>query len=185
MKSEQKQDRKPKLSMISAFRYFLKGNMLFAFNGIIIVAIDSVACIFPSLFQQVYTDSIITHKNPEWFTPLIALYILLFVVELLVWIIFSVLRRKSQARINITTSANYLWTVLRLPMTLLTRFTPGELVARYTTIPMSTRQLDYALPAVSILTLPILCCYIVMLFNWKLGLLEIFSILERHDDGNR
>jgi ABC-type bacteriocin/lantibiotic exporter with double-glycine peptidase domain len=177
MKSEQKQDRKPKLSMISAFRYFLKGNMLFAFNGIIIVAIDSVACIFPSLFQQVYTDSIITHKNPEWFTPLIALYILLFVVELLVWIIFSVLRRKSQARINITTSANYLWTVLRLPMTLLTRFTPGELVARYTTIPNSTRQLDYALPAVSILTLPILCCYIVMLFNWKLGLLEIFSIL--------
>ena len=177
MKSEQKQDRKPKLSMISAFRYFLKGNMLFAFNGIIIVAIDSVACIFPSLFQQVYTDSIITHKNPEWFTPLIALYILLFVVELLVWIIFSVLRRKSQARINITTSANYLWTVLRLPMTLLTRFTPGELVARYTTIPNSIRQLDYALPAVSILTLPILCCYIVMLFNWKLGLLEIFSIL--------
>ena len=163
--------------MISAFRYFLKGNMLFAFNGVIIVAIDSIACIFPSLFQQVYTDSIITHKNPEWFTPLIALYILLFVVELLVWIIFSVLRRKSQARINITTSANYLWTVLRLPMTLLTRFTPGELVARYTTIPMSTRQLDYALPAVSILTLPILCCYIVMLFNWKLGLLEIFSIL--------
>ena len=177
MNTGQQQHRSPRLSIISAFRYFLKGNMLFAFNGVIIVAIDSIACIFPSLFQQVYTDSIITHKNPEWFTPLIALYILLFVVELLFWIIFSVLRRKSQARINITTSANYLWTVLRLPMTLLTRFTPGELVARYTTIPMSTRQLDYALPAVSILTLPILCCYIVMLFNWKLGLLEIFSIL--------
>ena len=177
MNTGQQQHRSPRLSIISAFRYFLKGNMLFAFNGVIIVAIDSLACIFPSLFQQVYTDSIITHKNPEWFTPLIALYILLFVVELLVWIIFSVLRRKSQARINITTSANYLWTVLRLPMTLLTRFTPGELVARYTTIPMSTRQLDYALPAVSILTLPILSCYIVMLFNWKLGLLEIFSIL--------
>ncbi len=177
MNTGQQQHRSPRLSIISAFRYFLKGNMLFAFNGVIIVAIDSIACIFPSLFQQVYTDSIITHKNPEWFTPLIALYILLFVVELLFWIIFSVLRRKSQARINITTSANYLWTVLRLPMTLLTRFTPGELVARYTTIPKSTRQLDYALPAVSILTLPILCCYIVMLFNWKLGLLEIFSIL--------
>jgi ABC-type bacteriocin/lantibiotic exporter with double-glycine peptidase domain len=177
MNTGQQQHRSPRLSIISAFRYFLKGNMLFAFNGVIIVAIDSIACIFPSLFQQVYTDSIITHKNPEWFTPLITLYILLFVVELLVWIIFSVLRRKSQARINITTSANYLWTVLRLPMTLLTRFTPGELVARYTTIPNSTRQLDYALPAVSILTLPILCCYIVMLFNWKLGLLEIFSIL--------
>ena len=177
MMAEKTRNRKAALSMVSALRYFLKGNMLFAFNGVILVAIDSITCIFPSLFQQVYTDSIITHKNPEWFTPLIALYILLFVLELAVWIGFSILRRKSQARVNITTSSNFLWTVFRLPMTLLTRFTPGELVARYTTIPKSTRQLDYALPAVSIVTLPILCCYIVMLINWKLGLLEVFSIL--------
>ena len=170
-------DRKSGLSMVSAFRYFLKGNILFAFNGIVIIAIDSVACIFPPLFQQIYTDNIITQKNPEWFTPLIVLYILLFVLELLIWIGFSIVRRKSQARINITTSTDYLWTVLRLPMTLLTRFSPGELAARYTTISKTSRQMDYVLPAISILILPILCCYIVMLFNWKLGLLEIFSIL--------
>ena len=163
--------------MVSAFHYFLKGNMLFAFNGIVIVAIDSVACIFPPLFQKVYTDNIITQKNPEWFTPLIVLYILLFVIELLVWIGFSIVRRKSQARINITTSSNFLWTVLRLPMTRLTQFSPGELAARYTTISKTTRQMDYVLPALSILILPVLCCYIVMQFNWKLGLLEIFSIL--------
>ena len=163
--------------MMSAFRYFLKGNMLFAFNGLVVLAIDSVACIFPSLFQKVYTDNVITQKNPEWFTPLIVLYILLFVVELLVWIGFSVLRRKSQARINITTSSNFLWTVFRLPMTRLTQFSPGELAARYTTISKTSRLMDYTLPALSILILPILCCYIVMLFNWKLGLLEIFSIL--------
>ena len=163
--------------MVSAFRYFLKGNMLFAFNGLVVLAIDSVACIFPSLFQKVYTDNVITQKNPEWFTPLIVLYILLFVVELLVWIGFSVLRRKSQARINITTSSNFLWTVFRLPMTRLTQFSPGELAARYTTISKTSRLMDYTLPALSILILPVLCCYIVMLFNWKLGLLEIFSIL--------
>ena len=177
MSKEQAQGKKTKLSIISAFSYFLKGNLLFAFNGIIAVAIDSIACIFPSLFQQVYTDNIITQKNPEWFTPLIVLYILLFVLELLIWIGLSIVRRKSQARINITTSSKFLWTVFRLPMTRLSQFTPGELVARYTTISKTTRQMDYALPAVSILILPILCCYIVMLFNWKLGLLEIFSIL--------
>ena len=163
--------------MIAAFRYFLKGNMLFAFNGLVVLAIDSVACIFPSLFQKVYTDNIITQKNPEWFTPLIVLYILLFAIELLVWIGFSILRRKSQARINITMSSNFLWTVLRLPMTRLTQFSPGELAARYTTISKTSRLMDYTLPALSILILPVLCCYIVMLFNWKLGLLEIFSIL--------
>jgi ABC-type bacteriocin/lantibiotic exporter with double-glycine peptidase domain len=171
------QDKKFGLSMQSALRYFLKGNILFALNGTVLIAIDSIACIFPSLFQQVYTDQIITHKNPEWFTPLISIYILLFVLELLIWIVFSVLRRQSQAKINITTSANFLWTVLKLPMTWLTQFTPGELVARYSSISKTTRLLDYALPAVSITILPIVSSYLVMLFNWKLGLLEIFSIL--------
>ena len=173
----QQQSKKAKLSMVSAFRYFLKGNALFALNGIVILTIDSIVCIFPSLFQQVYTDNIITQKNPEWFTPLIVLYILLFVLELLVWIVFSIIRRKSQARINITTSSDYLWTVLRLPMTRLTRFSPGELVARYTTIPKTSRQIDYVLPVLSMIILPIISCYIIMLFNWKLGLVEIFSIL--------
>ena len=163
--------------MVSAFRYFLKGNMLFALNGTVVIAIDSVACIFPSLFQKVYTDNVITQKNPEWFTPLLVLYILLFVIELLVWIGFSIVRRKSQARVNITTSSNFLWTVLRLPMTRLAQFTPGELAARYTTISKTSRQMDYVLPALSILILPVLCCYIVMMFNWKLGLLQVFSIL--------
>ena len=177
MMAEKTRNRKAALSMVSALRYFLKGNMLFAFNGIIVLAINSIVNIFPSLFQQVYTDNIITQKNPEWFTPLIVLYILLFVLELAVWIGFSILRRKSQARVNITTSSNFLWTVFRLPMTLLTQFSPGELAARYTTIAKTSRLIDYSLAAVSLLILPILCCYFVMLFNWKLGLLEIFSIL--------
>ena len=171
------QNKKSGLSMVSAFRYFLKGNMIFALNGMILIAIDSVICLFPSLFQQVYTDNIITHKNPEWFTPLLTLYILLFVFQLLLWIAFSILRRKSQTRINITSSANYLWTVLKLPMTRLTQFSPGELVARYTTIAKTSKLMDYSLPIVCILILPVICCYLVMLFNWKLGLLEIFSIL--------
>ena len=177
MSTERTQGKKAKLSLITAFHYFLKGNMLFAFNGIILIAIDSVICIFPPFFQQVYTDNIITQKNPEWFTPLMVLYILLFVLEILIWIGFSIVRRKSQARTNITASSDFLWTVLRLPMTRLTQFTPGELAARYTTISKTTRQIDYALPAISILIMPVVCCYIVMLFNWKLGLLEIFSIL--------
>ena len=171
------QAKKSKQSVLSVFRYFLKGNILFALNGMVLAVIDSVANIFPPLFQRVYTDSIITQKNPEWFSPLLTLYILLFVLELAVWVSMSILRRKSQARLTVSTSSNYLWTVLRLPMTQLSQFTPGELVARYSTIAKTIRMMDYALPALGFLILPVACCYIVMLFNWKLGLLQIFSIL--------
>ena len=177
MNIEQTRGKKPKLSLISAFSYFLKGNMIFALNGLVLYAIDSIALIFPSLFQQVFTDNIITRKSPEWFTPLMTLYVLLFLIELAVWIAFSILRRKSQARISISTSSNYLWTVLRLPMTLFSQFSPGELVARYTTIPKTIKLMDFTLPTVSALFFPALCCYFVILFNWKLGLLALFSIL--------
>ena len=168
---------KTKLSLISAFRYFLKGNMIFALNGIVLYFIDTIFHLFPSLFQQVYTDSIITHKNPEWFTPLMAIYIMMFLVELSVWIAFAVLRRKNQVKINVSTSSNYLWTVLRLPMTLISQFSPGELVARNMTIPKTILRIDFTLSSISAIIAPVLCCSLVLLFNWKLGMLGIFSVL--------
>jgi ABC-type bacteriocin/lantibiotic exporter with double-glycine peptidase domain len=136
-----------------------------------------VACIFPPLFQQVYTDNIITHKNPEWFTPLMAFYVLLFLIELAVWVTFSILRRKSQAKLSIVTSSKYLWTVFQLPLSRLNQFTPGELVARYTTIAKTIKSLDFALPSTLLMLFPAFCIYLIMLFNWKLGLLEVFSVL--------
>ena len=116
---QEKSSHQSKLSVVSALKFFLKGNLLFALTGITIYLFDIPTRIFPSLFQQVYTDNIITHKNPEWFTPLMVLYVLLFVLELSIWILFSVVRRKSFARIIITISSKYMWTVLRLPMSLL------------------------------------------------------------------
>ncbi len=177
MMKENTKGNRANLSMRAAFSYFLKGNMLFALNGIVVAAIDSIISIFPPLFQQVYTDNIITQKNPEWFMPLIVLYITLFVLEMVLWIAFSVVRRNSQSRLNITSSTDYLWTVLRLPMTRITQFSPGELVARYTTISKTIKLLDYSLPAVSGLLFPVIGCYLVMLFSWKLGVLQLFSVL--------
>ena len=165
------------LSVTSALSYFLKGNRLFAINSITPYTIDMVACIFPPLFQQVYTDNIITHKNPEWFTPLMAFYVLLFLIELAVWVAFSILRRKSQAKLSIVTSSKYLWTVFQLPLSRLNLFTPGELVARYTTIAKTIKSLDFALPSTLLMLFPAFCIYLIMLFNWKLGLLEVFSVL--------
>ena len=148
-------DRQPGLSVVSAVKFFIKGNKLFALNGIVLYIINSVVILLPPLFQQVYTDNIITRKNPEWFTPLILLYFMLFVIELVVWVAFSLLSRASQAKIDVTASSSYLWTVLRLPMTLLNQFSPGELVARYTTIPKAIKMIDHSMPIVAFTLFPL------------------------------
>ena len=165
------------LSVPSALRYFLKGNLMFVVCGMVTYAIGNAIALLPPLFQQVYTDNIITHKNPEWFTPLIVLYILLFVLELAAWISLSIQRKRNSAKLGITASSNYIWSVLRLPMELLTRFSPGELVARYTGIPKTIRMLEFTLPSVIAFFIPVVSCTLIMLFNWKLGLMVIASIL--------
>ena len=174
---QEKPGRQSKLSVVSALKFFLKGNILFIFSSVTIYFFDIPTRIFPSLFQQVYTDNIITHKNPEWFAPLMVFYVSLFVIELAIWTSFSVIRRKSYARIIITLSTKYIWTVFRLPLSLLAQFTPGELVARYTSISKTVKSLDSAIPSLVLMLVPILCCYILISYSWKLALLEIFAVL--------
>ena len=168
---------KNSLSLSDALRYFLKGNLVFSTSGIIIYFIDIPTRIFPALFQKVYTDNIITHKNPEWFVPLLTVYVLLFVFVLTVWVMLSVVRRTSYAKLLISRASNYLWAVFRLPMSRLTQFTPGELVARYTSISKTVLNLDNSMPALTLFIIPFVNCWLIALFNWKLALLQIFSIL--------
>ena len=168
---------KPGLSVTSALRYFLRGNMMFVVSGMAAYIIGNAVSLLPPLFQQVYTDNIITHKNPEWFTPLLVLYVLLFVLELAAWISLSILRKKHSAKLGIAMSSNYLWSVLRLPMSLLTHFSPGELVARYTGIGKTIKVLEFALPSVVAFFIPVISCCLIMLFNWKLGLVVVVSIM--------
>lgn len=167
----------PGLTVLSALKYFLKGNMMFAAAGLVVYTINLATNLFPPFFQQVYTDNIITHKNPEWFTPLLILYFLLFVLEMVAWTSLSILRRVSSTKLIISMSSHYLWTVLRLPMTAISRFSPGELVARYMGITKTVRVLDINLPSLVVFFVPVICCSLILYMNWKLGLFQLFSII--------
>lgn len=174
---EKQARRQNRLSTLAGVRFFLKGNIMFFFGGMVIYLIESGAIILPSFFQQVYTDNIITRENPEWFTPLLVLYFTLFLLEMVAWISLTLLRKRYSARLGITMYSSYVWTVLRLSMTTLRRFTPAELVARYSSIFKVIRTLDFALPSIIMIIVPMLSCILLMIYNWKLGLLEVCSIL--------
>jgi len=174
---EQLKTKKNGLTVTEALRYFLKGNFMFVVSGFVAYIIGNAISLLPPLFQQVFTDNIITRKNPEWFTPLLIVYIFLFVLELAAWITLSIQRKKDSAKLGITVSSTYLWNVLRLPMSLLARFSPGELVARYTSIGKTIRVLEFALPSVVAFFIPVISCTLIMLFNWKLGMVVVVSIL--------
>lgn len=173
-KNNQQQDN---ASTIALMTRYMKGSM-----GIVVVIsmlyfIDMFSYLIPPFIQQVFTDNIITNKNPEWFTPLIIIYILLFVLELTVWLFMNVRRRREFSRMNLLASARYVSSLLRLPMSIIDRFSAGELVARYASILKTTKVIDMFFASMILCVRPLICSWLLMMYSWKLGLVVVVSML--------
>ena len=177
MDSKKNNQQQGNASTIALMTRYMKGSM-----GIVVVIsmlyfIDMFSYLIPPFIQQVFTDNIITNKNPEWFTPLIIIYILLFVLELTVWLFMNVRRRREFSRMNLLASARYVSSLLRLPMSIIDRFSAGELVARYASILKTTKAIDMFFASMILCVRPLICSWLLMMYSWKLGLVVVVSTL--------
>lgn len=133
--------------------------------------------LFPPLFQQVFTDHIITGRNPDWFWPMILLYSGLFLLELVAWLVLNGHRRKLDMRFSLVSQARYIWHALRLPIDAHQRFSSGDLIARYMGIGTTGVKLFDMAPALVLLFNVIIFSYLLFVYHWKLGLIEIAALL--------
>ena len=173
-KNNQQQDNASTLALMTRY---MKGSMGFIVVISMLYFIDMFSYLIPPFIQQVFTDNIITNKNPEWFTPLIIIYILLFVLELTVWLFMNVRRRREFSRMNLLASARYVSSLLRLPMSIIDRFSAGELVARYASILKTTKVIDMFFASMILCVRPLICSWLLMMYSWKLGLVVVVSML--------
>ena len=163
------------LKLISRFN---KGGIGFFVVTTLLLLGDMAAHLLPPLFQQVYTDNIIVRKNPEWFTPMMILYVLLFVLELTLWLFVNPLRRREYAKLGINASSRYVLNLLKLPMDAIDRFSSGELAARYSGIRNLTAAMERFTYLPVMIIRPLLCTSLLMLYSWKLGLVVVLSMLS-------
>jgi ABC-type bacteriocin/lantibiotic exporter with double-glycine peptidase domain len=165
------------MSTLTLIRRFNRGCQgLFVVTVLLLVG-DMASYLLPPFFQQIFTDNIITHKNPEWFGPLMAVYILLFVLEVMIWLLLNPLRRRELAKLGVSASSRYILSLLQLPMSAIDRFSSGELVARYSSIKNVVTTMDRFSYALVLVIRPVICAWLLMLYNWKLGLVVIFSMV--------
>ena len=164
-------------STIALISRYMRGSLGFIVVVSVLYFIDLFSYLIPPFIQQVYTDNIITNKNPEWFTPLILIYILLFVLELTVWLFMNVQRRRQFSKMNIIASSRFVSSLLRLPMSVIDRFSAGELVARYASITKASKTLDVFFSSAILCLRPLICAWLLMLYSWKLGLVVVVSML--------
>ena len=177
MDSKKNNQQQGNASTVTLIAHYMKGSMGFIVVISMLYFIDMFSYLIPPFIQQVFTDNIITNKNPEWFTPLIIIYILLFVLELTVWLFMNVRRRREFSRMNLLASALYVSSLLRLPMSIIDRFSAGELVARYASILKTTKAIDMFFASMILCVRPLICSWLLMMYSWKLGLVVVVSTL--------
>lgn len=177
MDSKKNNQQQGNASTVTLIAHYMKGCAGFIVVISVLYFIDMFSYLIPPFIQQVFTDNIITNKNPEWFIPLITIYILLFVLELTMWLFMNVRRRREFSRMNILASARFVNSLLRLPMSIIDRFSAGELVARYASILKTTKALDAFFVSVILCVRPLICSWLLMLYSWKLGLVVVVSML--------
>lgn len=132
--------------------------------------------LFPPFFQQVFTDNIITGKNPEWFTPLMIIFSSLFVLELVAWLVLNSHRRTLTMRFSLVSQSRYVWHVLRLPMAAFSRYSTGDLIARYMGITRTGVKLFDQVPGVVLLFNILIFSYLLFFYSWRLGIIEILAL---------
>lgn len=177
MDSKKNNQQQGNASTVTLIAHYMKSSMGFIVVISMLYFIDMFSYLIPPFIQQVFTDNIITNKNPEWFTPLIIIYILLFVLELTVWLFMNVRRRREFSRMNLLASARYVSSLLRLPMSIIDRFSAGELVARYASILKTTKVIDMFFASMILCVRPLICSWLLMMYSWKLGLVVVVSML--------
>ena len=168
--------KKESKSTAALIRHFMRGCMAFYWVTFLLYFVDIVAYLLVPFFQQVYTDNIITRKNPEWFGPLMFFYILLFVLELGVWMSMNLLRRRHFTKMGLVSSSRFVLSILKLPMLVLDRFSSGELVARYSSITSITRTMDQFSIGLIFIVQSIISGALLMAYSWKLGLVVLVSM---------
>ena len=156
---------------------YMRGSMGFFLVTFLLLIGDMASHLLPPFFQQVFTDNIITRKNPEWFGPMMTFYVLLFVLEMVLWLLLNPLRKKEFARLGINASTRYVLGLLQLPMEAIDRFSAGELVARYSGIKSIGNTMDHFSFALVLVVRPLLCAWLLMMYSWKLGLVVVLSML--------
>ena len=165
------------MTTASLIRRFNRGCQGFFLVTFLLLIGDMASYLLPPFFQQVYTDNIITQKNPEWFTPLMIFYGMLFVLELTIWLLLNPLRRREFAKLGISSSSRYVLNLLELPMSAIDRFSAGELVARYSSIKNIGVAMDHFSYALVLVLRPVICAWLLVMYSWKLGLVVLLSMI--------
>lgn len=121
------------------------------------------------LFSQVFADSIITHKHPEWETPMSLLLVLILVISMVNVFYGYYKKRAMQPKYLINQTSTLFWHALRLPVQAFGKLSPSDFIVRFnngniTFFRLVTRLIPTLVSGIQIMIMLILILILMVLY---------------------
>ncbi|GHV24810.1 NHLP family bacteriocin export ABC transporter peptidase/permease/ATPase [Clostridia bacterium] len=127
-----KPEGKPK-SVLEFAKKCLKGTLMPFILAAIISIVLEVSTVTKSFFDKIFIDSILSGQNTEWLVPFLGVILVVLLIQILVGIIQAIYWQKIQGKFAISSSAEFMWHVLRLPLRFFSQRYIGDIVERQNT----------------------------------------------------
>lgn len=168
-----KPEGKPK-SVFSFAKRCLRGALVPFILAVIISIVGDVIATTSPMFSRIFTDNLLTGKNPEWLMPFLGVMGAVLLVQVLVGIINSIYWLKIEGKFALTSSAEFMWHVLRLPLNFFSQRNVGDVVSRQeSTSSIALTLIHKIAPMFSGIISLFFYLFIMLKYSWVLTLIGI------------
>lgn len=122
-------DGKPR-SVLNFAKERLKGAIIPILFIMIAGMLTTIFQVVNPLLSKVFIDNVLTAGKQTWIMPLIWIMLGVFVIQFIVSILNALFLLKIQGKMAVTSSATFLWHMLRLPINFFAQRYPGDLISR-------------------------------------------------------
>lgn len=127
-----KPEGKPKSILSFAKRYLKHSLTPLILLTIVSLVVELIGVVDP-LLSKIFIDNILSKQNPEWLKPFLGVMIIVLLAQILIGIIQSVYWRKIEGKFSVSSSSEFMWKVLKLPLEFFSQRYTGDIVARQET----------------------------------------------------
>lgn len=146
--------------------------------AVVVLFITMCISIATPLFSQVLVDGIITHKHPEWETPVSILLAIILVISVTNVFLGHYKKRAMQSKYQVRQASSLFWHALRLPIGVFSRMSPSDFNVRFNNGNMTFARLITRFIPTLVSALQILIMLTLMvLYSPLLSLVSLVSVI--------
>lgn len=167
-----------KKSVLHFARSRLKGTGGAIVFVLLTTVITAITGIINPAFSRIFTDRLLTGRNPDWLIPFIGIMAGIAAIQVIVSILDALQRLKIEGKLAIIANSKYIWHVLRLPIEFFSQRMAGDVSMRQSLNEgIASSLINIFAPLLLDFVMLILYLVVMLRYSVLLSAIGIFSIV--------